>query len=248
VAAATARGIILANVPDYCIEEVSDHAIALLLALWRGVAFYDRAVRGGTWNAEAKKPMLRLANRVLGILGCGRIGSRTAQKARGLGMIVIGHDPYLTAWPTDVRAVSLETLLGDSDVVSLHCPLTAETRHFIGEAQLRQMKRSAFLVNTARGKVVDTAALVRALEEGWIAGAALDVAETEPLPPGSPLFTLPNALVTPHAAWYSQDSVPELKRRAAEHVLAVLRGERPRTPVNPEVFSGGKLRAATSLL
>jgi D-3-phosphoglycerate dehydrogenase len=144
--------------------------------------------------------------------------------------------------------VSLETLLGDSDVVSLHCPLTAETRHFIGEAQLRQMKRSAFLVNTARGKVVDTAALVRALEEGWIAGAALDVAETEPLPPGSPLFTLPNALVTPHAAWYSQDSVPELKRRAAEHVLAVLRGERPRTPVNPEVFSGGKLRAATSLL
>ncbi len=248
VAAATIDGIIVANVPDYCIEEVSDHAVALLLALWRGVAFYDRAVRGGTWNAEAKKPMLRLAGRVLGIVGVGRIGSRVAQKALGLGMTVIGCDPYLTAWPAGVRAVGLEELLSTADAVSLNLPLAAGTRHLIGEAALRQMKPSAYLVNTARGGVVDTAALTRALQEGWIAGAALDVTETEPLPAGSPLYVLPNALVTPHAAWYSRESVPELKRRAVGNVLAALRGERPRTPVNPEVFGSGKYRSTTSLL
>ncbi|MBI4536709.1 MAG: C-terminal binding protein [candidate division NC10 bacterium] len=248
LAAATAHGIIVANVPDYCVEEVSDHAMALLLALWRGVAFYDRGVRSGTWNAEMKKPMVQLAGRVLGILGVGRIGSRVAQKALGLGMIVIGHDPYLAAWPAGVRAVSREELLHTADAVSLNVPLNAETRHLIGEAALRRMKPSASLVNTARGGVVDTVALERALREGWIAGAALDVVETEPLPAGSPLSALPNVIVTPHAAWYSQESVPELKRRAAENVLAALSGRRPPTPVNPEVFAGGKLRATTSLL
>jgi D-3-phosphoglycerate dehydrogenase len=248
VAAATARGILVANVPDYCIEEVSDHALALLLDLWRGTTFYDRAVRSGTWSAEMKKPMLRLAGRTLGILGGGRIGSRLAEKAVGIGMAVIGSDPYVSAWPAGVRGVDLTTLLAEADAISIHCPLTAGTRHLVGEAVLRQMKPSAFLVNTGRGGVVDTAALIRALREGWIAGAALDVHETEPLPADSPLYGLPNVIVNPHAAWYSEDSVLELKRRAAENVLAALRGERPRTPVNPEVLASGALRATTSLL
>lgn len=248
VATATACGIVVANVPDYCVEEVSDHAIALLLSLWRGVTLYDRAVREGTWNAEMKKPMLRLADRVLGIVGVGRIGARVAEKARGLGMSVIGFDPYLPAWPTGLDSVGFEELLGRADAVSLNLPLNAETRHLMGEAALRRMRPTAILVNTARGGVVDTAALVRALREGWIAGASLDVHEVEPLPADSPLYTLPNAIITPHAAWYSAESVPELKRRAVENVLAALRGERPRTPVNPEVFAGEKLRAAGNLL
>jgi D-3-phosphoglycerate dehydrogenase len=248
VATATACGIVVANVPDYCIEEVSDHAIALLLTLWRGVALYDRAVRAGTWNAEMKKPMLRLAGRVLGIVGVGRIGARVAEKARGVGMRVIGYDPYLTALPDGVTPVGFEELLRTADAVSLNLPLNAETRHLLGEAALRQMRPSAILVNTARGGVVDTAALVRALREGWIAGASLDVHEAEPLPADSALYELPNVIVTPHAAWYSQESVPELKRRAVLNVLAALRGERPRTPVNLEVFDSAALRAVGSLL
>jgi D-3-phosphoglycerate dehydrogenase len=248
VAAATARGIIVANVPDYCIEEVSDHALALLLSLWRGVPLYDRSVRAGQWNAELKKPMRRLAGCTLGIVGMGRIGSRLAQKALGVGLRVIGCDPYLAQWPAGVRAVGLDELLRTADAVSLNVLLNAETRHMIGESRLRQMKPEAILVNTARGAVVDTAALCTALREGWIAGAAVDVTETEPLLTDSPLYAFPNVIVTPHAAWYSQESVPELKRRAAGNVLAALRGERPRTPVNPEVFATQAFRATTNLL
>jgi len=248
IPAATARGILVGNVPDYCMEEVSDHAIALILSLWRGVTFYDRAVRQGVWNAEMKKPMLRVAGGVLGMIGVGRIGARLSEKARGLGMQVIGYDPYLKAWPTGVRSVTLEELLRSADAVSLNLPLGASTRHILNEAAFRQMRPSAVLVNTARGGLVDTAALVRALREGWIAAAGLDVHETEPLPADSPLYGLPNVIVTPHAGWYSQDSVPELKRRAAEDILAALRGRRPRTPVNPEVLGSPKLRAVSDLL
>src|SRR5574341_1004644 len=153
VEAAAARGVIVCNVPDYCMEEVSDHALALILALWRGVVLYDRAVRAGTWNAEMKKPMVRLAGRALGIVGLGRIGSRLARKAAGAGMTVIGCDPYLTVWPQGVRRVDLETLLREADVVSLNLPLNAETRHLINQAALQKMKPTALLVNTARGGV-----------------------------------------------------------------------------------------------
>ncbi|MBI4536710.1 MAG: C-terminal binding protein [candidate division NC10 bacterium] len=246
--AAAARGIIVANVPDYCIEEVSDHALTLLFGLWRGTVLYDRAVRQGVWNAEMKQPMFRLAGRVLGILGGGRIGTRLAQKALGVGMAVIGYDPYVSAWPAGVRAVNLETLLRESDAVSIHCPLCAETQHLMGEAQFRLMKPTALVVNTARGGVIDTAALVRALREGWIGGAALDALEEEPIAPDSPLLALPNVLLTPHMAWYSRDSTVDLKRRTAEAALAVLRGGRPSSVANPAVFTGGRLRATGALL
>ncbi|HSB71649.1 MAG TPA: C-terminal binding protein [Candidatus Methylomirabilis sp.] len=248
LAAATDHGVVVANVPDYCMDEVSDHALAVALDLWRGTTLYDRAIRSGTWNAGMKKPMTRLAGKVAGVIGVGRIGSRFARKAAGIGMTVLGCDPYLTSWPPAVRPVSLGELLGEADIVSLHIPLNAETRHLMNEKTLGLMKPTALLVNTARGGVVDTQALCRALTEGRLAGAALDTLEQEPVPPDSPLLTLPNVLLSPHAGWYSDQSIVDLKRKTAEAVIAVLRGERPYSVVNPDVYAGLKLRARAPIL
>ena len=159
--AATERGVVVANVPDYCMEEVSDHALAMGLALWRGVVLYDRAIRGGTWSATMKTPMYRLRGKVVGVIGLGRIGACFARKAMGVGMTAIGYDPYLTTLPEGVRSVSFETLLREADLISLHLPLSAATKHLINEAALRLMKPTALLVNTARGGLVDTQALCR---------------------------------------------------------------------------------------
>lgn len=235
--AATARGVVVANVPDYCAEEVSDHALALLLALWRRVALYDRAIHAGCWDFSVGKPISRLAGKVLGLVGVGRIGSRLARKAAGVGLTVWGHDPYLPTWPAGVVQASLEDLLSGADIVSLHLPLTEATRHLIGEAALRRMKPNALLINTSRGGLVDTAALRRALLEGRISGAGLDVLDREPPSPDSPLLALPNVVLTPHAAFYSEESVADLKRAVAEAVAAALRGERPASVVNPEVYA-----------
>jgi D-3-phosphoglycerate dehydrogenase / 2-oxoglutarate reductase len=248
LAAATERGVMVANVPDYCIEEVSDHAIAMLLSLWRGVTTYDRAIRNGTWSTTERQPMPRLAGKVFGVIGVGRIGTQAARKAAGVGMRVIGYDPYLSSLPAGIRQVTLDELLQQADAVSLHMPLTVESRHLINEAALRKMKPSALLVNTARGGIVDTAALIRALREGWIAGAALDVLEQEPVPRDSPLLSLPNVIVNPHASWYSDESVPELKRKTAEIAVAVLRGQRPASVVNPDVFASPALRARQAIM
>jgi len=248
VEAATARGILVCNVPDYCMEEVSDHALALALAAWRRVAHYDRRVRSGTWSAIEVRPVLRLRGRVMGVVGLGRIGGVLARKAAGVGMTVWAHDPYLRTWPAGVRRVEMDELLAGSDIVSVHVPLSAATHHLIGEAQLRRMKPTAFLVNTARGGVVDSAALTRALTEGWIAGAGIDVLEQEPVPVGSPLLSLPNVTLTPHAAWYSENSNEDLKRKVAEAAVAALRAERPDSVVNPEVYERPNLRAAKPLI
>jgi D-3-phosphoglycerate dehydrogenase len=248
LAAATERGVMVANVPDYCIEEVSDHAIAMLLSLWRGVTTYDRAIRNGTWSTTERQPMPRLAGRVLGVIGVGRIGAQAARKAAGVGMRVIGYDPYLSSLPAGIQKVTLDELLQQADAVSLHMPLTAESRHLINEAALRKMKPSALLINTARGGIVDTAALIRALREGWIAGAALDVLEQEPVPRDSPLLSVPNVIVNPHASWYSDESVPELKRKTAEIAVAVLRGQRPTSVVNPDVLASPVLRARQAIM
>ncbi len=248
LAAATARGVMVANVPDYCIEEVSDHAIAMLLSLWRGVTAYDRAIRAGTWSTTERPPVPRLAGRVLGVIGVGRIGAQTARKGAGLGMRVIGYDPYLAALPAGVQKVSLDELLRQADAISLHMPLTAETKHLIDETALRKMRPTALLVNTARGGIVDTAALIRALREVWIAGAALDTLEQEPVPRDSPLLLLPNVILNPHAGWYSDQSVPELKRKTAETAIAVLRGQRPTSVVNSDVLASPALRAKQAIL
>ncbi len=244
VAAATERGIPVVNVPDYGTDEVANHAVALLLALARKLPALDRQVRGGGWDVFAVQPVHRLAGRTVGILGCGRIGSRVARKLAGFDVRLLAHDPYVERLPAGVTGVSFDRLLAESDFLTIHCPLTAETRHLFGRAALGRMKPTAVLVNTARGGIVDTAALVEALEAGRLAGAGLDVTEPEPLAPGHPLRRLEGVIVTPHAAWYSEEGRGDLKRRVAEETVRVLvRGEPPLHCVNPEALGAGARRA-----
>ncbi len=234
IQAASAKGIVVTNVPDYCVEEVSDHALALLLACARKVPFLDRRVRTGRWDAKDAVPMHRLRGKVFGLLGFGKIPRVLARKARALGLEIIAVDPYVTAQEMEehgARKVELETLLAQSDFVSVHTPLTPQTRGMIAEAELRAMKSTAFLINTARGPIVSESALVRALRQGWIAGAALDVVETEPPTQEQSLFTLDSLILTPHVAFYSEEALQELQRKAAEEVARVLSGELPRYPV-----------------
>lgn len=244
LAAATECGIIVGFVPDYCTDEVSNHAAALILALHRGVVRLDREVRVGNWQFRVAAPITRLAGQTLGIVGLGRIGLMLAEKLRPFGLTILATDPYRKDWPDWVRRVSLDELLESSDIVSVHCPLTAETRHLIGAAALRKMKRSAVLVNTARGGVVDTGALVQILYERRIAGAALDVQEIEPMPADHPLARLDNVILTPHAAWYSEGSIVELKRKVATAVRLALEGKIPPAVANPEVLTRAPWAAA----
>ena len=238
--AATRLGIVVTHVPDYCVDEVSDHALALLLACARGVVRLDRAVRAGRWAYRGAGPLERLRGRTLGLVGFGRIPRALTPKALALGLRVLAFDPLVA--PELVRAAGaepaarLEEVAERSDFVSLHAPLTAATRGLVGEAFLRRMRPHAVLINTARGGLVDEAALVRALREGWIAAAALDVLASEPPAPDHPLLALPQVVLTPHAAWYSETSEVELRTKAAANVVAVLRGERPPYLANPEVW------------
>lgn len=235
VPAATRRGIWVCNVPDYGIDEVSDHAVTMLLAAARKLVPLVNAVQAGQWDVNQVKPIARLRGRALGLIGLGRIGSAVARKARPFGLRLIAHDPNRRPEQfaeLDVAPVGLDELLTEADYVSIHCPLSEQTRHLIGERELGLMKPSALLINTARGGIVDGAALARALREGGIAGAALDVVEHEPIPPEDPLLGLPNCLITPHAAWYSEEASRALKTMAAEEVARILIGQPPRCPVN----------------
>lgn len=234
--AATARGIPVVNVPDYGTDEVANHAVALLLALARKLARLDRQTRAGRWNVFEVGPVRRLAGRTVGILGCGRIGRAVARKLAGFDLRLLACDPYITAFPPDVEPVSFDRLLAESDYLTIHCPLTAETRRMIDAAALARMKPTAVVLNTARGGIVDTEALAGALERGHLGGAGLDVLEQEPIDPASPLLRMEQVIVTPHAAWYSEEGRSDLKRRVAEETVRVLRGERPLNCVNPEVF------------
>ncbi len=238
LAAATDHGIIVAYVPDYCTDEVSNHAAGLILALHRRLVPLNREVKLGHWEFRVAAPMARLRGQTLGIVGLGRIGLMLAEKLRPFGLTILAADPYREDWPDWVRRVSLDELLAASDIVSLHTPLTDETRHLIDAAALRKMKPSAFLVNTARGGVVDPEAIVPALREKWIAGAALDVQEVEPMAAGHPLAGLDNVILTPHAGWYSEGSIVELKRKVATAVRRVLvEGKPPASVANPEVLT-----------
>ena len=235
LAAATRRGIPVCNVPDYGVDEVSDHAVTLLLAAARKLVPLADAVQRGTWDVNLVKPIRRLRGRTLGLIGLGRIGGAVARKAGPFGFEVIAHDPYRTAAyfaERGVEPVGLDALLARSDYVSIHCPLSEETDHLIGERELALMKPAAILINTARGGIVDGRALAVALRTGRIAGAALDVLEREPIPADDPLLGLPNCLLTPHAAWYSEEAFRALKTLAAEEVARLLLGQPPRCPVN----------------
>jgi len=237
-AEATRRGVVVANSADFCTEEVSDHAAALLLASARRICFFDRIVRSGGWqDFKLNPPLRRLGCMTLGLVGWGRIAQAVARKLQGFGLRILVTDPFVQSLPagSGFELVTRDRLLRESDLVSLHVPLSAETRHLIGEGELRAMKPTAFLINTSRGGIVDQAALVRALEENRLGGAALDVFEEEPLPAQSPLRSMDRVITTPHYAASSQDSMAHLHRTVADSVEAILRGFWPPFPVNPTV-------------
>jgi len=232
---ATERGIWVTYVPDYSIDEVSAHAIALILSLARGIPFLSQSTRSGVWNSAAWGPIYRLKDQTLGILGLGRIGQATAEKGRGLGLQVIAYDPFGSQEVADalgVRLVDLDTVARESDYISLHSPLIDSTRHIINADFLSKMKPSAYIVNAARGPLIDEEALLAAVRSGQIAGAGLDVLAIEPIDPNSPLLKEDRILITPHAAWYSEQAKLDMRTRATEEVVRILSGQPPRAPAN----------------
>jgi D-3-phosphoglycerate dehydrogenase len=237
VTAATECGIMVSNVPDYCVDEVSSHAIALLMSCSRKIVQLSNSIKAGQWTYMVAEPVYRLTGQILGIVGLGRIGSAAARKGLGLGLKVQTYDPYVFETDLDVEFMDFEPLLQTSDFVSIHAPLTDETYHMFGESQFKKMKKSAFLINTARGPIVDGAALYEALKAGEIAGAGVDVMDQEPPLQDDPLLELDNFIVTAHTAWYSEESQKLLQRETARAVAAVLKGGKPRSLVNPEVMS-----------
>jgi D-3-phosphoglycerate dehydrogenase / 2-oxoglutarate reductase len=240
VPAATERGIMVANVPDYCLDEVSDHALALLLMLSRQMIPATALAREDVWTVAKMPPLQRLRGQTCGLFGCGRIGSLLAAKVKSLGMNVIVHDPYLSearAREMGAELVSFDDLLARADFISLHAPLTEETHHIFGAAAFAKMKKTASIINTARGGLVDGAALLSALDAGQIFGAGLDVLESETAvaPLRTALVRHPKIIVTAHTAWLSQQARATLQLRAVEQVLACLRGEVPYGLVNREL-------------
>ena len=237
ITSATKKGIVVTRVPDYCLDEVSDHAMALLLALARKIPFSNARTHGGTWEMKAVVPIHRLRGKVLGLVAFGQIPQLVAPKAQAFGMRVVAYDPYISSEilsRANVERVEFEELLGISDYVSIHTPLLPNTHHLFNADSFRRMKPSAYLINTARGPIVDEVALAAALDGKQIAGAALDVMENEP-PNGSPLLGRENVILTPHTSFYSEESLVDLQIKASEEVVRVLSGESPRNPVNPEV-------------
>jgi D-3-phosphoglycerate dehydrogenase / 2-oxoglutarate reductase len=248
VEAATRHGVMVANSPRFCSEEVSDHAAMLILACARKLSHQAHIAARHGWDrpatVAAMGPVQRMRGKTLGFVAFGRIARLTAEKLAGFGMRYITHDPYLQ--PADVRRwnvelVSLDELCRQSDFVSMHALLNASTRRFFGEAQFRAMKPTAFFVNTSRGATVDEAALIRALREGWIAGAGLDVVESEPAAPDNPLLKMTNVVITPHTAGYGQEAFADNRRDTIDEVARVLGGGWPNALVNPDVR--GRARA-----
>src|SRR6266853_2677185 len=227
-------GIVVTYVPDYCMHEVSDHAMALLLALARKIPFSNKLVQSGRWEMPAVAPLRRLAGQVLGLVGFGNIPRALAPKAKAFGLDVIAHDPYAASdvfVSCGVEAVSFASLLARSDFISVHAPLTPATRGLIDAAAFARMKRGAVIVNTARGPLIDEPALIAALDSGHLGGAALDVVATEPLAKDSPLLHRDNVILTPHTAFYSVEALNELQTKCASDVARVLNGEAPVYPV-----------------
>jgi len=232
--AAQQRGIFVANVPDYGAEEVSDHALTLLMSVARRSVTRDHAVRGGAWNVSPGEKMYRIAGRALGLVGYGRIARALERKMRGMGVVrALVYDPLLEPSAfADVESVDLNSLCQQSDFISLHAPFTRDTSHIINSTRIALMKPTAILVNTARGGLIDETALIEALRSKRIFGAGIDVFEHEPPCPDHPLFALDNVVLSDHTAWYSEESAAELQTKAAEEVARVLQGEPPRHWVN----------------
>lgn len=244
--AATDYGIVVTHYPGYCTAEVADHALALILALNRRIVELDRSLRAGAWVQHGAStatilggPVPPLREQTLGIIGFGRIGHAVAERAKPFGLTLLVADPYVE--PSVIEAagaepVALNELLARADIVTVHCPLTPKTRALIGAEELARMKPGASLVNTARGPILDLEAVAAALRSGALGGAGLDVFYPEPLPMSAPFYTMPNVILTPHAAYYSERSVDVVRRETLNEALAVLRGQRPRTVANPGVL------------
>jgi len=233
LAAARERKITVTYVPDYCMDEVSDHAMALLLALARKVAYANSLVQGGRWEMAAVAPIHRLKGRTLGLVGFGNIPRALAPKAKAFGLRVLAYDPFVAREvfaSLGVEGVSLDELLASSDFISVHAPLTPQTRGLIGASAFAKMKPNALVINTARGPLIDEKALIAALDSGRIGGAALDVLETEPPPKDSALIGRPNVVLTPHTAFYSVEALEELQAKCATDVARVLSGQPPVYP------------------
>ncbi|MEL0105972.1 MAG: C-terminal binding protein [Rhodospirillaceae bacterium] len=237
--AATKAGIVVNYVPDYCIDEVSDHAMAMLLALARKITFSDKIVQQGRWEMPAVVPLARLRGRTMGLAGFGKIPQCIVPKAQAFGMDVITYDPYVSEdvlKKLNVKSVGFDELLAQSDYISVHAPLTPETENLFNAQAFKKMKNNALLINTARGPLVNDADLAAALDAGEIGGAGLDVVPVEPLPKDSPLLGRDNLILSPHTGFYSEDALLELQTKAASDVASVLKGEKPVYPVNPEAL------------
>jgi len=235
---ATSQGIVVTRVPDYCLDEVSEHAMALLLALARKVPFANSRTHAGNWKMAEVIPIHRLRGTVLGLVAFGQIPQLVAPKAKAFGMRVVTYDPYVpdeVLSRAAVERVEFDELVKISDFISIHTPLMPATHHLFNADVLSRMKPGAYLINTARGPIIDEAALAQALDMKQIAGAALDVMEKEP-PGSSALFGRDNVIVTPHTSFYSEESLVDLQTKASEEVVRVLTGQPPRNPVNPEVL------------
>jgi len=232
VEAAKKHGIIVANVPDYCIDEVSTHTMALALNCARKITLLDKNIQHQKWDFSKAKPIFRTLGKTFGLLGLGKIARAVARKAIGFGFNVIAYDPYISEVNLKIKLVPFHQLLEDADFISIHAPLTNKTRYLFSEKEFSAMKKNAYLINTARGSIIDEKALYKALKEKWIAGAALDVMENEPPKWDSSLLKLDNLILTPHISFYSEDSYIELKTKVAEAVIAVLKGKQPLSIVN----------------
>ncbi len=235
IAAATARGIPVCNVPDYCIDEVADHTVALALTLARQIPFVDHRIRDKVWKITPPAPMPAFREMTFATMGFGRIAQAVHQRMQSFGCTSIAHDPFVSRellQSARVAAKTLDEIFAIANMLSLHCPLTPDTHHLINAVRLQQMKPTAILVNTARGALVDTVALAEALRAGHIAGAGLDVFEQEPLPDDHPLRFCERAILTSHIAWYSERSVPALQCKAAEEIVRGLRGEPLKNQIN----------------
>jgi len=247
VAAATNANIVVTRVPDYCIDEVSDHTMALLLALARKIPFANSRTHAGHWGMPAVVPIYRLRGSILGLVGFGRIPQFVAPKARAFGLKVVSYDPFVSEETMNsfgAAKVDFVELVRTSDYISIHAPLVPETNRLFNADVFSRMKPTAYLINTARGSIVDEKALAEALDRGYLAGAALDVLSQEP-PSGSSLFGRDNVILTPHMSFYSAESLVDLQSKAAEEVVRVLSGKAPRNPLNPEALKSSGEQSAT---
>lgn len=238
VAAATEQGILVCNVPDYCVDDVADHALALLMGSVRHIARQDRWIRAGRWDRTGARPARRMKGCTMGFVAFGRIARALAERVSGFSMTLLAYDPYLNAETMalyEVEKVELDELLQRSDFISVHTPLTDQTRHLLGAREFELMKEGVFLVNTSRGAVIDESALIEALRSGKIWGVGLDVMEQEPLPLDSPLREFENVTFTPHVGANSEESVDDLYRTGCRIAIDAINGIWPEEVVNPEV-------------